>query len=61
MPRHYIIEMICDWWAFSWKSGNLMEIFDWYNKHKDYMKLSEATRNTVVRILALIAGKLEEV
>ena len=23
MPYDYIIEMICDWWSFSWQSGNL--------------------------------------
>ena len=27
MPYNYIIEMICDWWAFSWAEGNLSEIF----------------------------------
>ena len=30
MPYDYIIEMICDWWSFSWQSGNLYEIFKWY-------------------------------
>nr|DAE02562.1 MAG TPA: hypothetical protein [Siphoviridae sp. ctmYS12] len=28
MPYNYIIEMICDWWAFSWNKGNLQEIFN---------------------------------
>ena len=27
MPYNYIIEMICDWWAFSWQKGKLDEIF----------------------------------
>lgn len=22
MPYDYIVEMICDWWSFSWQSGN---------------------------------------
>lgn len=30
MPDEYIIEMICDWWSFSFKTNNLYEIFDWY-------------------------------
>lgn len=65
MPRNYILEMICDWWAFSWNSGNLNEIFDWYDKHKDYIKLSESTRLSVDMILgeikmALAASKSEE-
>lgn len=60
MPTNYIIEMICDWWSFSWKSQNLMEIFDWYDKHKKYMKLSDSTRTQVEKILVLMKGKLDE-
>lgn len=60
MPHQYIIEMICDWWAFSWTKGNLFEIFSWYDEHKDYMKLSGKTRKTVEDILAKIKNKLEE-
>lgn len=61
MPHLYIVEMICDWWAFSWNSGNLTEIFSWYDKHKDYMKLSDNTRKTVDDILNKIKDKLEEI
>lgn len=60
MPYNYILEMICDWWAFSWNSGNLTEIFKWYDQHKDYMKLSDATRKTVNDILSKIKEKLGE-
>lgn len=59
MPYNYIIEMICDWWAFSWVSGNLSEIFNWYDQHKDYMKLSDQTRKTVEDILSKIKEKLD--
>ncbi len=58
MPPQYVVEMICDWWAFSWKSGNLNEIFSWYEKHKD-MKLHEKTRKLVEDILARMKEKLE--
>ncbi len=58
MPDVYIIEMICDWWSFSWKKGKLDEIFNWYNDHKDYMKLSEYTRKTVERILGDMQDKI---
>lgn len=61
MPYNYILEMICDWWAFSWNSGNLREIFGWYDKHKDYMKLSDKTRKIVEDILGKIKEKLETV
>ena len=60
MPYEYIIEMICDWWAFSWAQGNLHEIFNWYDKHKSYIKLSDNTRKAVEGILSMIKEKLEQ-
>lgn len=60
MPYNYILEMVCDWWAFGWSKGGLSEIFDWYDAHKDYMKLSVRTRDTVESILEKIKAKLEE-
>ena len=60
MPYEYIIEMICDWWSFSWEKGNLMEIFSWYEKHSKYIKLASKTRKTVETILNKIREKLEE-
>ena len=59
MPYWYVIEMICDWWSFSWKSGNLYEIFDWYEKHKN-MKLHEKTRKLIEETLDRIKKKLDE-
>lgn len=60
MPYNYVIEMICDWWGFSWNNDNLFEIFEWYDAHKDYMKLSDKTRKTVDDILGRIKTVLEE-
>jgi len=59
MPYWYVIEMICDWWSFSFRSGNLYEIFDWYEKHKG-MKLHTETRKFVEDILGKIKEKLDE-
>lgn len=61
MPHRYVIEMICDWWAFSWSKGNLYEIFDWYDKHKTYMVLHKDTRELVEEILGRIKDKLDEI
>ena len=60
IPYRYAIEMICDWWSFSWSDGNLYEIFDWYNKHKDRMILSKNTRELVEDILDRIKKKLDK-
>ena len=51
MPYNYIIEMILDWWSFSWKSNNLYEIFSWYEEHKKTMILNENTKIIVESIL----------
>ena len=60
MPFKYIVEMICDWWAFSWKAGNLGEIFAWYESHKEKMILGEKTRATVENLLKRMREKIEE-
>lgn len=59
MPYEYIIEMICDWWSFSWKEGNLFEIFNWYRFHENHIKLSTKTRETVEDILHKMHTQLE--
>ena len=61
MPYPYIIEMICDWWAFSWIKGDLSEMFAWYKDHADYIKLHNNTRSIVEEILEMIRTKLAEV
>lgn len=60
MPYDYIIEMICDWWAFSWKKGDLYEIFKWYTEHEPTMKLHRATKAKVEEILCSLENKLLE-
>ena len=60
MPYIYVVEMICDWWAFSWTKGDLNEIFSWYEDRKDYMKLSANTLRSVEYILGKMKDKLEE-
>ena len=60
MPKEYVIEMICDWWSFSRKAGDLYEIFDWYDKHKDYMVLHKNTKKYVNDILGMIKKELDK-
>ena len=59
MPMNYIIEMICDWWSFSWNDGNLFEIFDWYEDNKKNMDLSDVTRTIVEGMLNQMREILE--
>ena len=60
IPNSFIIEMICDWWSFSWSNGNLFEIFEWYDSHKNYMMLSEKTREFIESYLEKIKSKLNK-
>lgn len=60
MPYEYIIEMICDWWAFSWAKNNLNEIFSWYNSHKSKLMFGEQTAKTVDNIIEKLKNKLEK-
>ena len=60
MPVPFVLEMIADWWSFSWRSGNLKEVFDWYESHKNKMLLHEKTRKLVEDILKAIKEKLKE-
>lgn len=59
MPIEYIVEMICDWWSFSFSKGNLREIFSWYDSHKAVQTMGEKTRATVEAILAAIKAELD--
>ena len=58
IPINYIIEMICDWWAFSWSKGDLTEMFSWYEERKNYIKMHKNTRKTVEDIFAKIKEAL---
>lgn len=58
MPFKYILEMICDWWAFSWQKENLYEIFNWYEERKDYIKLHCKTRKTLESLLSQMKEQL---
>lgn len=60
MPYDYIVEMICDWWSFSFKINNLYEIFNWYDKHKDTIILHQKSRKTVEYILREIHDVLDK-
>lgn len=60
MPLNYILEMLCDWWSFGFESGDLSEIFTWYDERKEYIKFNESTRKCVEGILREMKEKLAE-
>lgn len=60
MPDIYVIEMICDWWSFSWKTNDLMEVFNWYEDHKGGILLEHNTQEFVENFLSEMKKKLLE-
>lgn len=58
MPEVYVIEMICDWWSFSWEKGNLYEIFDWVDENSPHILLDNETIRLVEKILNRIRFRL---
>lgn len=52
------LEMVADWWSFSWRSGNLSEVFDWYEAHKDSIILHPSTREYVEAVLGEIRERI---
>lgn len=60
MPYEYILEMICDWWSFSWKKCDFYEIFNWYKSQQTLMIMSPKTRETVQTILKELKEKLDK-
>ena len=61
MPKEHALEMVADWWSFSWRSGNLREVFGWYGEHRDRIVLHPSTRKYVESVLGEIDEKLGEV
>ena len=54
MPKNYVIEMICDWLAFSIVKNDLSEIQKFYETNKNRMELNPKTRKYVEDILLKI-------
>lgn len=48
----YLIEMICDWIAMGWETGNLAQ--DYYETNKDKIELSEEDKKLIEYIFILI-------
>lgn len=67
MPYAYVIEMVCDWWSFSWdrysKTSNpkdLLEVLTWYKNAKQSMQLHKDTRMQVEQLLAKIENSIKQ-
>ncbi len=59
IPRVHVVEMVADWWSFSWRSGDITEVFDWYERHRDCIVLHESTRAYLESLLVAIRGRVK--
>lgn len=60
MPDSDILEMICDWWSFSWLNGDLYEMYNWWNDHNARIELGPKTKEKVHGMMRLILDKINE-
>lgn len=71
IPDNYVIEMICDWWSFSWSKAcddnytlvrpkELLEILVWYESHKDKIIFTESTKQRVEALLSVIKHEVKK-
>lgn len=60
MPHRFLIEMVCDWMSFGFEVGDLTELFKFYDKHKDYIKLGSVTRTKLESLLNKIKDEIEK-
>lgn len=67
MPYAHVIEMVCDWWSFSWEQYNktnnpkdLLEVITWYKNHEQSMQLHKDTRIQVEHLLAKIENSVKQ-
>lgn len=67
MPYAYVIEMVCDWWSFSWERYNstnnpedLLEVLTWYSSNKQNMQLHRDTRVQVQQLLSNIESSVKQ-
>ena len=66
IPDNYLVEMIADWWSFSWdkynnsgKKRDLYEIFNWYDQHVDKIAMSPNSEQKVKNLLTLFQATLD--
>ena len=60
IPYEYILEMILDWWAFSWAKNDLYEIFNWYDINKSYLRINFKSKMEIEKILEKMKRVLDE-
>lgn len=51
IPYQYLVEMVCNWWSYSWADDDLFSIFDYYKKNKKKMILHDKSRKKLEWIL----------
>jgi len=66
IPDKYLLEMVADWWSFSWKQyiashdrNDLYEVFTWYENHINKIAMHPNAKQKVEDLLALIRDVLD--
>lgn len=59
IPQNYVLEMLCDWWSFSWRNYEPDRIFEWWDRHKGIMILHPKTRDLIHDVMWTMTEKLK--
>lgn len=66
IPDNYLLEMVADWWSFSWKQyltshdrNDLYEVFIWYEEHTDCILMHKNAKQKVEDLLDVIHDILD--
>lgn len=59
IPQNYVLEMLCDWWSFSWRNYEPDRIFEWWDRHKDNMILHPKTQELIHDVIWTMTEKLK--
>lgn len=59
MPQNYALEMLCDWWSFSWRNYEPDRIFEWWDRHENKMILHPKTQRLINDTILEMKEKLK--
>lgn len=61
MPYISLLELVCEWWSYSWEKDDIWSIFDYYLSNVNKIKLHKKSRSALEDILNILEQRLEKV
>lgn len=61
MSQMDILELICEWWSYSWENDDLWSIFAYYSKYSSKIKMHKKSSKELERLLNILEDRLNKV